>query len=91
MDQHLNHLAIYGYAVIPFIPTDEVQSTRDRFLKTGRAFPDFGDLPLAPSCVAPAALSTSLTNRKPWLYCASLSPPARALCSTWAPISRNST
>jgi len=44
MDQHLNHLAIYGYAVIPFIPTDEVQSTRDRFLKTGRAFPEYKDM-----------------------------------------------
>jgi hypothetical protein len=44
MDQHLNHLAFYGYAVIPFIPTDDVQSTRGRFLKTGRAFPEYNNM-----------------------------------------------
>ena len=40
----------------------------------------FGDLPAAPRSLT-ASTSVSLTNRQPWLNCASLSP-APALCFT---------
>jgi hypothetical protein len=35
------HLATFGYLVIPFIPSDEIESTRARFLATARGFPEF--------------------------------------------------
>jgi hypothetical protein len=41
VDHCVWHLATFGYLVIPFIPSDDIESTRGRFLDTARGFPEF--------------------------------------------------
>jgi hypothetical protein len=41
VDHCVWHLAHFGYLVIPFIPSDDIESTRGRFLDTARGFPEY--------------------------------------------------